>query len=458
MKKIKLSHLLYNLNHAVERAQLMGAESALAAFRFLDLELKKQLAAFLREHDLSRGALIKIDARGQAALEEGGSLILVGDGIEVFLVGGCFTDADDCVFCEDVEEYVHIDHAHYHESVDAWYSYPPAEHACSYGSGVPEYTAGARSASIDGVTVGFEVESLEPLSALTNQALFNSYYETDCSCGYEIESKVFDLYSADLMEAVNDCDLTSVEADARCGGHISIRDARKHGITHDKATRFIFPILAALYPTRLGNSYCCFVGDNYKYSKYSAIKERDDQFLEYRIFPRIDDKRRLGFRLELLRLLYAALVGIDVSSSLDDNFNAFSSVYARVRTHLGSVYSPARMEVKESLILNKIPNVVQLNDYGVVRLVRLEHVWKARAQPLHLVLAQQLCPTQETGAAEEAIIPVALLQRPVDSQEGALIKIPAALLWLVKAATLALIPIGGVGIKCVLWVLKFVLV
>lgn len=194
-------------------------------------------------------------------------------------------------------------------------------------------------------TIGFEVEKngcsykgnevRRSGAQLPELVPFLPCWETDASCGLEAISHTYSLGDpGPFYEDVNASRdaLDNIPADSRCGGHLSVMgpEISKHSIRHYAG------LLYSLYYGRIGNSYC---NSNFKTRentrKYSMIKFRDHNFVEFRLFSAVKSADQVLWRYLLMqRFMLAVHEGWEFQRLVD-----------HCRPLLRQVYKPSRARV-----------------------------------------------------------------------------------------------------------------
>lgn len=190
--------------------------------------------------------------------------------------------------------------------------------------------------------IGFEVEKEDESVFETDYAeeLFNTTgwaKEKDSSLGdggYELVSPIFNLMDNDaITRSILEVDeLVNAKFSNRCGGHINISDSDKTPCEMLRAIGAYMPLLYAIYPKRLTNTYCKAKKLERLFSdadKYQAIAIKSNR-LEIRIFPAVRSVRNLLWRAELVRIMIAGY-GKTYEQILKDMIDNTSALHGHLR-------------------------------------------------------------------------------------------------------------------------------
>lgn len=121
----------------------------------------------------------------------------------------------------------------------------------------------------------------------------------DCSCGCEVVSPILDLYQAYDYTAKHPY-LVEWNLNTRCWGHIHISEKDVEPSVLLKNIKHYRPILWAIYPERVNNSYCRPSSFGTA-SRYADMTTTSYWSIEIRIFPWLGSLEQLRFRLELIK-------------------------------------------------------------------------------------------------------------------------------------------------------------
>lgn len=243
----------------------------------------------------------------------------------------CWLDADDAVWCEDINDYVHDNDAHYCEFNECSYY---DEDKCGGGK---EYINPYHSTkkfiqnhnpfwSKSDFSIGFEVEKNEfdgvygtvcELGDEVGEFDFFGGFETDSSCGVEGISHILPLsppkskWRKEVFDMMNDAkDIINSPSDIYCGGHMTVSVSRSlfNGDAYDvvNAIKPKIALLYALYRYRLKRSYC----ENNKpvkrenNTKYSPINVKEGNRIEFRIPSRVKSVKQLQLRYDFMYSMF----------------------------------------------------------------------------------------------------------------------------------------------------------
>ena len=236
---------------------------------------------------------------------------------------GLWCHYDYCVYCEDIDEYVEQDEAHWCENTDCYYwdednvENVDDEHICSYSnSPAPiDLNHGSREASF---SIGFEVEKTRFKVNGRTQDDSGDYvgsldifkgYETDSSCGVEAITNILPLGSprsksrSYVFDMIDDAhEVINSPYNTKCGGHINI--SVKGMTAYDVLDRIRgnMAIMYAMYRYRLRRSY---VYQNKKMkpadnTKYSPVHVKSGGVLEIRLPSAVANVKQLKHRYDFM--------------------------------------------------------------------------------------------------------------------------------------------------------------
>ena len=162
--------------------------------------------------------------------------------------------------------------------------------------------------------------------------------------GFELVSPAWNLRDWNTIRAeINSMEHIDAETSIRCGGHITASVYGESGPALAERVSDCVPLLYALYPCRLNTQWApARKKDNLRATseKYRAVNVMHDR-VEFRIFSRIDNRKQLLWRLELVE--YLIRIGRPtIADSLADPLSWLSR-------HLCKVYSAERLTDKISL-------------------------------------------------------------------------------------------------------------
>jgi hypothetical protein len=132
----------------------------------------------------------------------------------------------------------------------------------------------------------------------------------DSDSGYELTSPIYDLYDLSaLLKDLQHVDIRQhVNADfsSSCGGHFNISNKNMSSKEIYEAISGYFPLLYALYPSRVDRDYCkakCKYEMGYSPEKRSAFYMKSSRILEIRLFPAVRNVDNLLWRVELMQFI-----------------------------------------------------------------------------------------------------------------------------------------------------------
>lgn len=195
--------------------------------------------------------------------------------------------------------------------------------------------------------VGFEAEKEDATvrNSVDIQTFLNDsggYWrkESDSSLdsrrGFELISPIMDFNVERIERYINETPFILEHINAEynsvtCGGHITVSEVNKSGLTVFENISGYVPILYAMYNNRLSNDYCrAHNKETLKRGQRSAINVKS-ACVEIRIFPAIRDMENLMFRLRLVRLMLDNPTN-DTKAAIKvirDNSALFSGIYSR---------------------------------------------------------------------------------------------------------------------------------
>jgi len=222
---------------------------------------------------------------------------------------------NDMVYCEDSEQYCHIDDAYFWDSTEEYNSVPENDTddnlLWDYGNGPGEndYT---KTDSEGGKIFGFgiEIEKSElPKFTFDKQDVYNetgAILEKDgsVSSGFELKTPIYNLFSSNTEKRLEPlrkfADIKGVE---NAGGHIGFSLQGKTDSELLDLCRGYLPLIYAMYKKRVDNHYCQakkvkkLKSDN---EKFQAIRLRGN-YIEFRIFSSVRNFNTVLFRLNFFR-------------------------------------------------------------------------------------------------------------------------------------------------------------
>lgn len=304
---------------------------------------------------------------------------------------GQWVHYDDVAYCEDIDEYVHIDDAFYSES-DGCYYYeeenarePEPDVIAGYHNSpnARRITKYSDMTMVSNYWIGFEIEKNYFVvddeqhryqgDVVGECDLFKGY-ETDSSCGVEAVTNIlplgtdrnrFEVFS--MMENPIARQVINSPTSSSCGGHINISsDNHSPAELYDRMRPYM-GILYALFRYRLKNSYC--VGnpkvDRYNNQKYSPVYLRSTH-VEIRIPNRVISVEQLKRRYDLMYLIvHSASLALPFDEVLERAKPIIAKMYGgnaeRVQLALDLAYD-FRDYIENDLISTKIQDYVRDTD------------------------------------------------------------------------------------------------
>jgi hypothetical protein len=256
---------------------------------------------------------------------------------------------DNCVFCQDEQEYRHENDAYYCEEDENYYANSnnmPMSHGLkSYHDS--DYKNFTNADTI--YRIGFEVEKED--SDFKNFEEVRSIgwdAEKDGSLnhnGFELVSPVFDLYNFDVFENnINQIEnFLNADCTQNCGGHINVSVLYKSNVEVFEMIKGYLPLIYAMYKKRVLEG---------RYSKGKKVDELNDGerynainftkpngILEFRLFSRVKNIEQLKFRYKFLAYMFSnhrkGCAGV-ISQLHKDN--------SELRKLLLEVYTPKNFE------------------------------------------------------------------------------------------------------------------
>ena len=246
---------------------------------------------------------------------------------------GYYVHSDDVAYCEDIDEHVHIDDAHWCEREECFYwDECNVQDDGRLGTDICSYHSSKDNVRhiIDTqaqFTIGFEVEKkyfntdygvAEEVGDEVGEHFLFAGYETDSSCGVEAVTHILPLSSprSENRKKVFEC-IDAAEriicspTDLSCGGHmtIQVRTQRSEeggmkaedGYDTVDRLRQKIALLYALYRNRLKRTYCDSnkpVKKEHNY-KYSPVHIKGNK-VEFRIPSAIKNTKQMKLRYDLM--------------------------------------------------------------------------------------------------------------------------------------------------------------
>lgn len=222
----------------------------------------------------------------------------------------------DIVWCEDIDEYMHVDEAYYDDDRGYWVSEEPsAGYVRSYHNGgyttktwskKPRYYIGYEIEKEDeDVRNSIEIDEFE--NQTDNIWRKESDGSLDSCSGFELVSPTFELNTKKIFDYIRSNELLVKHIDASksysCGGHINLSEEGLTGEQMFDKIKGYTPLLYALYHGRVDKNYCKgksnkdLKEDN---EKYQAIKIHSNR-IEFRIISAVPNVETLEWRTKLIK-------------------------------------------------------------------------------------------------------------------------------------------------------------
>ena len=248
---------------------------------------------------------------------------------------GTYLYCEQAIYCEDIEESVHEDDAHWDDDDELWY-WDADNISGSDNEHISEYHRSPKPEDLSKdsqFAIGIEIEkvSFEGVDCrgdhVGDYELFKGF-ETDSSCGVEAITHILPL---DKIGSENETDVFKMfddasdiidedDVDSSCGGHMTVSCKTSHSSQEMREKmRVNSAIIYALYRYRLKNTYCVSDKDMKQNNphRYSPILPKRNGLLEFRIFSRVTNVNQLKLRY---RLMYKLM---DYSMNKDTTYSVF---------------------------------------------------------------------------------------------------------------------------------------
>lgn len=248
--------------------------------------------------------------------------------VERGIAEGYYVWYENVTYCEDIDQDVHEDDAHYCESSECSYwdedncgSNADADYINTYHTS-KNFVERIIGGSV--FTIGFEVEKkhfeLENETAEEDGDFVGTYdlfagYECDSSCGVEAVSHILPLCGPrhrfrnkvfDLMDEARD--IINSPTDKSCGGHVTVAVKGEYdGYNIVDKMRQPLALIYALYRWRLKRTYCeqnkpAKRENNYK---YSPVHVKSGGKVELRLPSAVRNVKQLKLRYDLIyKIMY----------------------------------------------------------------------------------------------------------------------------------------------------------
>jgi hypothetical protein len=226
-------------------------------------------------------------------------------------INGYIFDRDDCVYCEDTGNEIHIDNAFYCDESECWYE---NESNIKDTRGLRAYhKSSVDDKSNDSIyKIGFEIEKED--SYCTDFSKVRKYgwdAERDGSLddnGFELVSPIYDLMDIETIskDLENIKDFINADYTSNCGGHINVSIKDKNANEIFELIKGYLPLLYAMFPNRIENRFCKAKKiDNFnKDDRYEAVNFTKGNILEFRIFGAVKNVSNLLFRYKLIKYMF----------------------------------------------------------------------------------------------------------------------------------------------------------
>ena len=222
----------------------------------------------------------------------------------------------DLVWCEDIDEYMHVNEAYYDDDRGYWVSEEPSSgyvrgyHNSGYTtkswSKKPRYYIGYEIEKEDeDVRNSIDIDDFE--SSTDHMWRKESDGSLNSCSGFELVSPTFELNIKKIFEHIrgNELLVSHINADKSysCGGHINLSEEGLTGEQMFEKVKGYTPLLYALYHGRVDKNYCKgksnkdLKEDN---EKYQAIKIHSNR-IEFRIISAVPNVDTLEWRTKLIK-------------------------------------------------------------------------------------------------------------------------------------------------------------
>ena len=285
---------------------------------------------------------------------------------------GHWLHSDQTIYCNDIEEDVHEDDAHYCDRDDCYYYDEDNVHSPEKDMINKYHSSSQFIENLNYLykkspfSIGFEVEKTEfdtddygcasDDGDMVGEYSFFAGFETDSSCGVEGVSHVLPLspprskWRKNVFNMIDEAScIINSDSDTSCGGHItvSIDDNLFKGDAYDAVNK-LKPKLAlmyAMYRYRLKRSYCSnnksIKKDNN--TKYSPINIKGSNRIEFRLPSRVTSVKQLKLRYDFMYLMlkYTFIEDIGFNEFNDKVRPILNKMYGDNTSKIDTVYSYA---------------------------------------------------------------------------------------------------------------------
>jgi len=225
---------------------------------------------------------------------------------------GDILESKYAVYCEDVDEYYHIDYCYYSELTGCHYRHLENLPKLDSDSVICGYHDSPEAKDLSNGSkfkIGFEIEKLNFFGNDSEGDKIGEYnifkgFELDSSCGVEAITNILPLHSCpenDVFNWMNEAkDVINSEYDRNCGGHINLSCSNLSGSDfYDKLKPYL-SAWYALYRFRLKNTYCSGNKDlkDKNAGKYSTVNLKG-KIVEIRIPNAVPNVETLKLRYKL---------------------------------------------------------------------------------------------------------------------------------------------------------------
>lgn len=176
--------------------------------------------------------------------------------------------------------------------------------------------------------------------------------------GFELVSPAYNLTATtgshgrqELERVLNNWSALNADADSSCGGHITVSALGLSGPQLAARIEAIFPVLFALYPSRVGGEYSgatrgqSAIETGHKFRAINVLHNR----VEFRLFSGVQTGEQLSKRVDVLRNVLALILGdngmlmeTEARAELESAIaNRESGLWAAINRLIGDTTEPA---------------------------------------------------------------------------------------------------------------------